>query len=421
MDADSHNNTPQPDLDLPRTSRNDSHDERSSSSRSSRARERIERRRQRQQHAVRAPRGAGPSTGPKRPRVKREGSLELPKINIRYLQYIGLGVAAILFMLAVIFGVGLFTDNPIEAAPNAIWIGPDWTYTAHDDATMRQYVVMLRQHDIGTVYARVSELNFDGSWTGRVDGNNQFEEVRQEVTAFAAQFKRLYPDVQLIGTLGIPADLGGEDGYRLDDENLWQVVADFSSQVVGSLGFDGVMLDVEPVWDGDDAYLNLVRQVRQRIGDDHLLAVAVPPDWTPTDASVPAPAVIADGTLWDQQYKQRLALIQPDQIVVRSYNSYLTDARDYSAWMAYQVEAFTEAIASLQADVDLLFGVPTYAESLPAHDEAVENVASALSGITQGLAAVGEDGEIIQGLAIYADWGTNGTEWSQFRELWVDR
>ncbi len=349
------------------------------------------------------------------------GGLELPSLNsIPFLRPVLVVVGAVLFMGAVIFAVSLFKNDPPPVPANALWVGEEWTYETRTDDDMDQFVAHLRRHEIGTVYARISDLNFDGSWTGRPDMQNQFEEVRPEVTRFAQQFKAAYPDVQLYGVIGVQADLAAS-GYRLDEDRVQRVITDFSTQIVGSLGYDGVMLNIDPVWDGDDNFLAILRRVRGAIGDEKLLAIATPPDWTPLNADVPTPSLIAPGTVWDATYKQRIALIQPDQIVIRAYNSYLDNANDYTEWMAYQVQAYIEAIAPLEIGTNLIFGIPTYDDLPPAHDVAVENVASALNGIRRGLNAAGEAGAVVQGVAIYANWTTEPVEWEQFKAQWVDR
>lgn len=379
------------------------------------ARERQQRRRARQQ-AVEAP--IASRRRARSAQLAPSGGRELPQIDFRRLRPFFLGLGAIVFMLVVIVGVGMFKNDPVLPPANAIWIGIEWTYADRSDGELRDLVSNLRDHQIGVIYAHVSELNVDGTWTGRTTGQNRFTEVEQQVTSFAEKMNRFYPEAEIYGVLGVRSDIG-EDSYRLDDETTVRAVSDFSTRVVNSLGFDGVMLNVEPVWNGDEFFIALIRQVRQTIGDSPLLAVAVPPDWTPTDAEIPTPSVIAPGTAWDDRYKQRIAILQIDQMVVHTYNSYLTRSDEYADWMAYQVEAFSEAVAALETDVELVFGIPTYADVLPAHDTRVENVQSAVIGIQRGVVQAGTAATAIRGLAIYAEWDTDEPEWELFQELWL--
>jgi hypothetical protein len=272
----------------------------------------------------------------------------------------------------------------------------------------------------------VSELNFDGTWTGIPEQQNRFSEVQVEVSAFAEQFKRLAPDIDLYGAIIFRIDLD-DDGYRLDNTRMQLAVYEFSAHVIETLGFDGVLLQVDPfVGDNDENFLTLVRQVRQSIGDDALLAITIPPDWTPVGVDVPTPSIIGAGMVWDMRYKKRVALLQIDQMIVRVYDSSLTtndgfSANDYIDWVAYQVQMYTDAIASVESDTRLLIAVSTTDNIEFVHDIQVENIPAAMIGVRRGMEQTGEDSSVVmQGIAIYADWTTSEVEWTQFKDGWLD-
>jgi hypothetical protein len=382
--------------------------------RRSRARERYERRQARRKN-----RQQGRPTTTTRQAAPLDTS-NLPRLDMKYVRPLVLVIAAGAFMLALILGVGLFKDDPVLPDPNALWIGQDWTYAAPTTERLTSLIQRVDENRIGTVYARVSELNFDGTWTGDPQQANQFAEVEDAVSGFASAFKAQAPDTTLLGTISVRVDIGQDDGYRLDNPTIQRVVAEFSARVVGGLGFDGVFLVVEPIWaDNSDDFLDLLRMVRTSIGDDAILAVAVPPDWTPEDPEVPSTALIAPGTVWPREFKQRIALVGVDQIVVQAYNSYLTDEDDYIAWMAYQVASYAEAIGDLETGTEVLIGLPTYDSLPPAHDARIENVPAAIAGVRQGIAQAGDFGTTIRGLAIYAEWETDEIEWEQYRVNWL--
>lgn len=384
------------------------------------ARERQDRRKQRRQVMARP-------IGHKPRQLDAIGKFKMPQVNIRYVRPVAMGIAAILFMVAIIFAVRLFKDQPDEIDPNAIWLGRAWTYTVHDDDTIRDLAERLREQQIGSVYAYVSELNVDNTWTGLPDQQNRFSEVQTTVTAFVEQFKRAAPEVNLYGVVVFRVDLD-EDGYRLDKPSVQRAITEFSARVVQDLGFDGVFLQADPfVADGDTFFRDLLRQVRQSIGESALLAVAVPPDWTPVGVNIPMTTLIAPGTAWDIQYKKQIALLQADQIVLRVYDSYMTaddnfTANDYVDWVSYQVQSFAEAIASLKIQTKLIVAISTSESLLPAHDVRVENVTSSLMGVRRGLEALPpEVVPVVQGVAIYADETTSDLEWTQFEDNWLER
>ncbi len=385
-----------------------------SEQRISKARERQKRRKARRQAS------GGKQTTTRRHLSPADAISNLPEIDPRLIRAAVFGIGAVIFMVALILGVGLFKNDPPQIAPNALWIGDKWTYDTPAPSQLDALITQLSEHQIGTVYARVSELNFDGTWTGRIDGENKFEEVREAVTIFPDQIRTMAPGVQVYGTIYFRVDIGEEDGYRLDNATIQRLVADFANRVVNVFGYDGVLLVVEPIWnDNSDDFLDLLRMVRETIGNDALLAIAAPPDWTPAEADIPMTDLIAPGTEWDREFKQRIALVGVDQIVVQAYNSYLTIPSEYSAWVAYQTTTWAEAIGDLGTTTRVMMGVPTYASIAPAHDERIENAQTAITGIQDGLLAAEGFATAVQGVAIYAEWDTEEIEWNVIRDMWV--
>jgi hypothetical protein len=386
----------------------------SSESRRGRARERHRRRLEKRQGVGQAAGARGPSHLSTAPNIR----LSMPDIPVssQQLRLVGYGVGSALLVIIVILLLGRLKGDDAVTHPNAIWIGTEWTYQLHEPQEIETLVRLLRDHHIGVIYAWVSWLQADETWRGA----ENFATVRQ----FAEQFKQAYPEAELYGWLGFPVNIG-PNNYRLDNEDLQRNIADFSARVVSDLGFDGVFLNVEPVWDGDDNLLALLRKVRASVGESVPVSVATPPDWSPLGVDIPLPPLIVPGTIWDKPYKQSVALLT-DQMAVMAYNSGLTaDAgftpEDYSRWMAYQVQVFAEAVSELRINTQVLIGIPTYEAEPPGHDPTVENLASAIAGVRLGLAAAGEAAGYIRGVAIYAGWTTDEADWLQFRSLWVNR
>lgn len=381
----------------------------------SKARERIQKRKTRTQQVT----AVSSSRRPRSSQLAPKGALRLPKLDMKFIRPMLFGVAAFIFMGALIVVVGLFSGTETVIPQNAIWIGSDWTYRQHSNDEMNGLVNRLREAKIGTVYARVSELNFDGTWTGIPSQRNRFDEVESDVKNFVTQFKAAYPEATLYGSVHFRVDIG-PDGYRLNKEAYRITVADFSRQVVDNLGFDGVMLVVEPVVGNNNTdFLDLVRRVRSAMGEDVLLAVAIPPDWSPEGVDIPKPTELPAGTAWDADYKKRVALLRVDQMVILAYNSYLKTPPDYQNWMAYQVETYATIIQELGIDTQILVGLPAYQTTLPAHDARVENVETGANGVKMGLARAGDSSSVISGVALYALWDMTDIEWELYKQHWL--
>ncbi|MBA3871311.1 MAG: hypothetical protein H0X30_19375 [Anaerolineae bacterium] len=370
----------------------------------------------RERHQRRKQQGmAQPSNIPRQ--LKPTGGFELPAVRLPTNRLILYGVAGAIFLIVVVMLIGRLKNSTPKTSANAIWIGTQWTYDNPDDAALAALVQKLRDHQVGVVYAWVSLLQSNNAWsdTSRLDS----------VKSFVQRFKKLYPEVQLYGWLSLDSTPVDGTIARLADATIQQNIADFSQRMTAEFKFDGVMLNVVPVFNNDENYLALLRKVHSSIGDKANLSVAVPPDWTPTEVNIPKPPRIEPGTIWDEAYKQSVALIA-DQIVVTAYNSGIASAADYSAWMAYQVKAFSSALAGLQpangipASTELLIGVPAYDTQALTHDINVENIPSAVAGIRTGLTESAASAKYVKGIAIYFESQMNDDDWSQIKQLWAN-
>jgi hypothetical protein len=371
---------------------------------SGRARERQAKRRQQPMAQTKAPRPSQQIAEPNR--------RQLPKIrfpNLYPYRYLFAIAGAVALVVIVVAALGRLRNNPQESLPNALWLGTEWTYEQPSDEAVASLVERLRTNEIGSVYAWVSWLQVDNTWRGTAN----FENVQR----FVSQFRAADPTARMWGWVSLPVE-GTGIGYRLDDAEVRTQVAEFSRRVVEEFGFDGVFLNVEPVWNNDANFLALLRDVRAAVGPDVPISVAVPPDWSPLGEDIPVPPLIEPGTVWDREFKQNVALLV-DEIALMAYNSGLGAPSDYEQWVAYQLQVWIAALSDLGEGTDLIVGIPTYDAEPPGHDPYVENVLTAVAGVRRGLVTAGDAAAFLRGLAIYADWTTTEDEWASFTDAWV--
>lgn len=333
----------------------------------------------------------------------------IPNLDPRIPRYGMIVIISLVLIVIIVNVLGRFRNDPVVAMPNAVWIGTEWTYEIHTPETIEAYAQHLRDHQIGQVYAWVSWLQDDLTWRGTAN----FPRVR----GFVQQLKEAYPELEMYGWVSFPVETV-ESGYRMDNPAIQQQIADFSAQVVNEFGFDSVFLNIEMVFTGDENFLNTLRAVRNTVGEDVRVSIAVPPDWSPVTVDIPVPPLIVPGTIWEYDYKQSVALLV-DEMAIMAYNSGLSSSTDYAEWFAYQVQAFAEAVAPL-GGTNIMMGMPTYDAEPPGHDPLVENIASAALGYRQGLQDAGSAASVVTGAAIYAGWTTDEDEWAQFRTWVVD-
>lgn len=378
----------------------------------SKARERQKKRQQRRTITNR--------TGRQIRQIAPEGGFQMPRIRIPGGRWLLLIPLAIGLFVAVVGGLGLLNPRELAAGPNAIWLDDRWTQAERAPEDFAALAATLRSHGIGTAFAYVSSLREDNAWSGLGDGRSRFNEAEPIIAAFVEQFKASYPDANLYAWIEVSVITSAGD--RLDSQQVHDIVASFSNRMVTQVGFDGVFLDVKPLFNATDDYLDMLRAVRAAIGLETPLIVAVPPDLTPTDTDLTLPPQILPDTVWRTEYKQRVAL-QADQLVVTAYNSYQTQPVDYIEWVAYQVQAYTQALTEMQTGATVLISVPDYAEFLPAHDVTVETLEAALDGVRRGLeiAAPLSDTPVVAGVAIFSDEALTEADWAIVRDKWLNR
>lgn len=323
----------------------------------------------------------------------------------------------ILIVLAAAIGSSLFGNESTGPLDSTIWLGKSWTYAGRSDSEIADFADQLQQNQIGKIYAYVSTLNISSRWSGGPYGNDSFIQSQDDVVDFKEAFKQAYPLSEVYGWIEIWAtDSAG--GYRLDDPDVQQNVADFSNRMIEELGFDGILLDVKSLFSGSSDFLQLIRQVRSAVSVDVPIAIAVSPDLTPDDDTVGAVAQIAPGTMWTAADKQQ-AIAAADEIVLQLYQSYRSSPLDYINWVAYHVKTYIDL---LDEDTRLLISIPHYQTASDAHSPSVETIAAALDGIRVGLAGLDEDKRAaLTGVAIYADQDLSQEQWDIYQDKWLSR
>lgn len=374
------------------------------------ARERRKKRRERQQMAERVQKNVK--------QVVPEGRFSLPNINLQLPGGRAWFVVPMALLVVAVVVLGLRLINPPEAVnvPDGIWLDDSVTYTLTDSDDYAALARDLRNNNVGRVFAYVSSLKADATWSGEATGSNRFVDVEVQLGEFVEKMRAAYPSVELYAWVEVVAQT--PEGYRLDSEQVQTTVASFSSRMTDRLGFDGVLLDVKPIFSDNADYLDLLTAVRNEIELGTPLAVAAAPDLTPQDADIVVSDIIAPGTLWSREYKQRVAL-KVDLLAVTAYNSYLTQPVDYIEWVTHQVDTYVEALQEVGSDATLLISVPNYAPNPPAHPEDVETLSGGLDGVRRAWETFDEETRpALDGIAYYTDDQLTDAEWRLIQQKW---
>ena len=318
-----------------------------------------------------------------------------------------MGAVAIAATIAlVVVGVGrfvlpLFSDDE-AVSENRTWLGYSWTSQPIDATALDALGERLRENEISRVYLEANAWRNDGSL---VEG--------QYAASLAQGLRESYPGVEVLLWFRVSADQVGDADGR-------DVLLDFMTKSVREWGFDGVQIHARSIVNGSESYVSFLREVRETIGPDKLLSIAVPPDRVPADPDIPTGLVDDPAHTWDEYYKQRIGLLLIDEAVIMAHGSGLQDAVAYQHWVTYQVLSYADVLRQLDEPIDIIVAVPTY-DSEPGHDPIVETMQDSIQGIKEGIGQSGDSGGLVKGIGLYGYETTDSREWSAYQTLWLGK
>ena len=320
---------------------------------------------------------------------------------------------AALLLVAGLAGLVYFAYAPVEdtaAHPfnhdrNAVWLEHRWLERAQPLAEMEALFAKLDRRGIAYAYPHL--IPFDGK--GELPPHD-----REQLRAFLATARRVAPQLKLLPWIG-----GLRTGYKrqrpgtielADLAQRQRIVAEARGLV--DEGFAGIHINVEPVDDGNDDFLALLRALRTAVGDDHVLSLA---------AIRPAPLGLprAPNFAWSPDYYARVAAIV-DQIVIMAYDTALPTPSLYRRYVRWAARSVAGALDASGSDARVLMGVPTYEPYGFMHRRGVETPENAIVGVVAGLRGLGAGGTF-EGIALYAEWTTDESEWRAYERYWRNR
>ena len=320
-----------------------------------------------------------------------------------------LRVFALLVVLGIAAGVyvayapyGDTAAHPFNQDRNAVWLEHRWLEKPHSVEEMEQMFRFLDHH--GIVYAYPHLIPFDGA--GRLPLHN-----REQMRAFLASARRVAPNMKVLPWVG-----GLRVGYKrsragtIDLGDLGQrqrMVAECRGLM--DEGFDGIHVNVEPIANGDDDYLALLRALRAAVGTGILSLSATRPG--------PVAPAFAPNFFWTADYYARIA-DSADQVVLMTYDTAIPTPGLYRRYVAYAAATVTANLARSHR-TRVLVGIPTYDETGLMHRKEVETPENALLGVVSGLR--GRTGGTFEGVALYAEWTTDEAEWDAYERIWRGR
>ncbi|MBW2494816.1 MAG: hypothetical protein JRE43_08690 [Deltaproteobacteria bacterium] len=291
------------------------------------------------------------------------------------------------------------SQHSFDSSTNGIWVGHRW-YTGREvrsgdpvpSSEIEKLVERLRGAGIRYVYVHAGPLLADGS-------------IEDSADPFFSELRRAYPEGVFFAWLGARIEK-----VRLGEEDWRSGVVDVVERLAAE-GFDGVHFDLEPLRDGHPGYLELLAQVRKRMGGDWTISQA-----TPRATPLGIPFVPLSRSFWSGAF-YRATMDIADQTVLMAYDTNLPLRVAYVMFVRDQ----TRRLAKWSCDAEkheFLIGIPAYHDVPEYSDPSVENIGNAALGVRSALEAFPEKPECFRGVSIYANWVTDPDEWLQFERHW---
>lgn len=291
---------------------------------------------------------------------------------------------------------------------NGIWLGHGWfaddayfrrnpnrkAARFHDPAEVRKLLRELKSRHIHYVYPHMCPAQPDGSLPGHDPSR---------IAAFLDAADE--SGIQVIPWIGGVLD----ESARIHD-SAWR--KRFCTSVGDLLAahprIAGVQINVEPLPDGDAAFLKLLAELKPVLAGKILSVAAYPPPtwWHPFP-----------NVHWSPEYLRQTAG-HADQLCVMMYDTALRYEKFYIALMRSWTCELINAVSDTRGE--LLFGLPAYDDADTGyHNPGVENLHSALSGCAAGLAGVTT--KSFTGFAIYCEWEMTPEKWSVWDKFLPDQ
>jgi len=312
----------------------------------------------------------------------------------------------LLVALAAICGAVVWLRHPIgdtgfDTGSNGLWLGHRW-YTGREVRTgepvgseaIPPLIARLRAARIRYVFVHVGPARLEG-------------DIEDSAAPLFGELRASYPEGVFLAWLGARLDR-----VALDRED-WRSGIATQNEKLRAEGFDGVHFNLEPLRDAEPGYLELLALVRSRMGDDWIISQA-----TPRSALFDIPVVGISENFWSGGF-YRATMDIANQTVLMAYNTNLRWEPLYVTFVRDQTRRLVQW-ACMAKHHQLLIGIPAYQDIPDHHSSRVENIRNATHGVRAALESLGDRPRCFDGVAIYANWVTDDSEWSDFETHWLN-
>jgi hypothetical protein len=222
-----------------------------------------------------------------------------------------------------------------------------------------------------------------------VDG--RLETGAEEISSFIGLVRAYQTDNNMNFTLLAYSEIYTEN-YNITDAKFQENFIGQSGRFI-EMGFDGILVDIEPVPDNTkEALLAIINGLQTQLPEKTLIAVY---SGSPGNNSV-------NPWEWDSQLFMDVSDLV-NIIFVQGYDTGLATAEEYKEYIRKNVKT----LSGFNWKPSLFFGVPT-------HNPYPETTENALDAYSQAFKETPNNKFL--GLAVFAEWTTDLAEWQMFSD-----
>ncbi len=283
-------------------------------------------------------------------------------------------------------------------AENGLWLRYTWYFGQKSDAHVQLLAQRLQAEQVRYAYFHVRSITKSGT----LKFHNP-DAARRLVSVLHRQA----PAVKLLAWV-YAGNVEGEGAVDLSKPDVRRAMVGEARWLVTTCGFDGIQWDYEICPDGDRHFLELLQETRTALPPGKTLSAAVPM-WLPSPLRRFG---------WSDDYFVHVSEAC-DQMAVMCYDTGCYLPRGYVALVRQQVVHVSAAVARGNPRCRVLFGLPTYAWGGLSHHAYAENIRMALIGVREGLADPRACPAVVAGVAPFADYTTQPSEWETYENWWL--
>ena len=314
-----------------------------------------------------------------------------------------LGLAAVAVSLLVVDYFAYPWWSPIPATEankgtNGLWIRYTHDFGEVPAEDVAKLATRLGEYQFAYAFFHVRFIKKDGTLAYRYPekAKRLLETVRERA-----------PQTKLIAWVFAGNERGSGE-VDLTDRTVRENMVEEAKWLIEECGFDGVQWDYEMCDDGEKGLLELLEETRSATPQGAFLGVCAP-------VLYPGPVNYGGSDTYISEVASRC-----DQIAVMCYDTAFYLPRSYVWLSAKQVERFSAAVTKGNKSATFVIGVPTYEEGFRSHGRRAETLQNAIRGVNRGFESANEPMNFA-GIALFADYTTDDSEWRMYDEHWLGR